>query len=50
MMLEHLGEQEAGNRIVRAIEKVIQNNDSLTPDMGGKATTESLSIAIVNAL
>ncbi len=50
MMLEHLGEQEAADRIVRAIEQVLQNKNSLTPDMGGNATTESLAAAIVKAL
>ncbi|MDF1689504.1 MAG: tartrate dehydrogenase [Cycloclasticus sp.] len=50
MMLEHLGEQEAADRIVKAIEQVLQSKDSLTPDMGGNATTESLAAAIVRAL
>jgi tartrate dehydrogenase/decarboxylase / D-malate dehydrogenase len=50
MMLEHLGEQEAADRIVKAIEQVLQSKDSLTPDMGGNATTKSLAAAIVRAL
>ena len=50
MMLEHLGEQEAADRIVQAIEQVLQNKNSLTPDMGGNATTESLAAAIVKVL
>ena len=50
MMLEHLGEQAAADRIVKAIEQVLQNKNSLTPDMGGNATTESLAAAIVKAL
>jgi len=50
MMLEHLGEKEAADRIVKAIEQVLQNKNSLTPDMGGNATTESLAAAIVKAL
>lgn len=50
MMLEHLGEQEAADRIVKAIEQVLQSKDSLTLDMGGNATTESLAAAIVRAL
>lgn len=50
MMLEHLGEQEAADRIVKAIEQVLQNKSSLTPDMGGNATTESLAAAIVKAI
>lgn len=50
MMLEHLGEREAANRIVSAIEAVLQNKCALTPDMGGQATTESLATAIVDTL
>ncbi len=50
MMLEHLGEHEAANRIVNAIEAVLQDKRALTPDMAGQATTESLANAIVDAL
>ena len=51
MMLEHLGEPEAGRLIVQAIEKVLTSeNAPLTPDLGGKATTAELGSAIANAI
>src|SRR5579862_224494 len=39
MMLEHLGEQVAANRLMRAIETVTAKKIH-TPDLGGEATTE----------
>src|SRR5207237_2659297 len=39
MMLQHLGEAEAGLAVERAIEKLIAAHDPTTPDLGGKAPT-----------
>lgn len=52
MMLEHLGEQEAADAIVAAIEQVLAAGDGtvLTPDLGGSGTTRSLGGAIAAAL
>jgi tartrate dehydrogenase/decarboxylase/D-malate dehydrogenase len=50
MMLEHLGQEEASQAIVTAIEKVLKESDVKTPDMGGKATTGELGQAIEAAL
>ena len=50
MMLDHLGHQDAGQVIVKAIEKVLTRPELLTPDMGGKATTEQLGKAIAEVL
>lgn len=50
MMLEHLGQQEAADDIVNAIEKVISDGSCLTADMGGKANTVELGQAVVDAL
>src|SRR3989454_12367929 len=51
LMLEHLGEADAGKAVLRAIETVLQlPHAPLTPDLGGKATTRDLGAAIVNAL
>ncbi|MED5572723.1 MAG: isocitrate/isopropylmalate family dehydrogenase, partial [Pseudomonadota bacterium] len=51
MMLEHLGEQEAADAIVKAIETVLSDKNSpLTPDMGGNATTQDLGKAIADAV
>ena len=48
MMLEHLGHKEAADAIVKAIEDVIREQEALTPDMGGKATTQELGKAIAD--
>ena len=51
MMLEHLGEHEAAERILQAIQSVlVQKREVLTPDMGGNGTTQLLGDAIVEAL
>ena len=50
MMLEHLGHADAADNIVAAIEIVIRDSDIKTPDMGGKATTQQLGQAVVDAL
>jgi tartrate dehydrogenase/decarboxylase/D-malate dehydrogenase len=51
MMLEHLGEPEAGKAVMAAIEKVLAaQNPILTPDMGGTSTTRELGSAIITAL
>ncbi len=46
MLLDHLGHGEAAAAIIAAIERVLLQQAHLTPDMGGKATTESLGRAI----
>jgi tartrate dehydrogenase/decarboxylase/D-malate dehydrogenase len=46
MMLDHLGHPEAGRAIVEAIERVVKDPRRLTPDMGGKASTEELGRAV----
>ncbi|MFQ5763685.1 MAG: tartrate dehydrogenase [Rhodospirillales bacterium] len=50
MMLEHLGHEDAARAIVEAIERVLKESDLKTPDMGGKATTAELGLAIEAAL
>jgi tartrate dehydrogenase/decarboxylase/D-malate dehydrogenase len=51
MMLDHLGEPEAGAAIVRAIEVVLSAPDApMTRDLGGKASTEELGAAIAKAM
>ena len=52
MMLEHLGQAEAGTAIVRAIEAVLEPKSGAprTPDLGGRATTADLGKAIADAL
>jgi tartrate dehydrogenase/decarboxylase/D-malate dehydrogenase len=50
MMLEHLGESKAANAIERAFEEVLTKPEYLTPDVGGKATTQVVGKAIADHL
>jgi tartrate dehydrogenase/decarboxylase / D-malate dehydrogenase len=50
MMLAHLGQKEAADGIVAAIERVLAGGAELTPDMGGTASTQSLARAVTDAL
>jgi tartrate dehydrogenase/decarboxylase/D-malate dehydrogenase len=50
MMLDHLGEAAAARAVEAAIETVLADPRLLTPDLGGKATTQSLGKAIADAL
>jgi tartrate dehydrogenase/decarboxylase/D-malate dehydrogenase len=49
MMLEHLGENAAAKRLLQAIEKTTATA-AMTPDLGGKGTTASVTAAVVKAL
>src|SRR5213078_5101511 len=42
MMLEHLGEKPAADRLVKAVERVTADPALHTPDLGGKATTRQV--------
>ncbi|NDV08565.1 tartrate dehydrogenase [Rhodococcus sp. IEGM 248] len=47
MMLDHLGETEAATAVMTAVEDVLAaGSDTLTPDIGGTATTQLLGNAI----
>jgi len=50
MMLEHLGEPAAAQRLMRAVEAVTVRGDVLTPDLGGTATTVQVTEAVIAAL
>ncbi len=50
MMLDHLGHPEAAQAIEDVIAKVLKKPETLTPDMGGKASTEALGKAIAAAI
>jgi tartrate dehydrogenase/decarboxylase/D-malate dehydrogenase len=50
MMLDHLGHRAAHDHIMRAIETVLAAGRSLTPDMGGSATTRQLTDAVLAAM
>jgi tartrate dehydrogenase/decarboxylase/D-malate dehydrogenase len=50
MMLDHLGERRAHDRILAAIERVIGDERVKTPDLGGTATTAEMTKAVAAAL
>ena len=50
LMLDHLGEPEAGREMVAAIERVLAEGRVRTPDLGGTATTADMTAAITAAL
>jgi len=47
MMLDHVGELEAGRRLRRAIETVIVTDNVRTRDLGGRAATAEFARAVV---
>ncbi|ACM39433.1 MULTISPECIES: tartrate dehydrogenase [Rhizobium/Agrobacterium group] len=48
-MLEHLGERDAAARLMAAVERVTEAG-ILTPDVGGKATTQQVTDAVCEAI
>jgi tartrate dehydrogenase/decarboxylase/D-malate dehydrogenase len=50
MMLEHLGEAAAAQRLMRAIERVTANAALHTPDLGGSARTADVTRAVCDAV
>lgn len=50
MLLEHLGENQAASRLMNAIEQVTADPANHTPDLGGRATTNKVTTAVINAI
>src|SRR3981081_92492 len=50
MMLDHLGERPAARRIEAALERVYREGKHATRDLGGKATTQEFTDAVISAL
>ncbi len=50
MMLQHLGEASAAQRLRGAIERVMQDGKALTPDLGGSAKTKDYVAALKAAM
>src|SRR5206468_11035674 len=46
LLLDHLGEQEAADTLLRAIEEVLAAGQVRTPDLGGTATTRQMGEAV----
>ena len=50
LMLLHLGEHEAANKISRALERVYRSREKLTRDVGGKAGTSQFAESVIEAM
>jgi tartrate dehydrogenase/decarboxylase/D-malate dehydrogenase len=50
MMLDHLGEKPAAERLMRAIERVTGDPSLHTPDLGGTAKTRAVTDAVIAAI
>ncbi|MGW4399615.1 tartrate dehydrogenase [Amycolatopsis nivea] len=50
MLLEHLGETVAAQAIRASVDEVLTAGETLTPDLGGTATTTALGAAVADSL
>jgi isocitrate dehydrogenase (NAD+) len=50
MMLRHLGEEPAARKLETAIERVYAEGVTITGDVGGKATTQQFTDAVIAAM
>ena len=50
LMLRHIGETAAADRIVHAVTRVMASGASRTPDLGGRATTREFADAVCKML
>lgn len=50
MMLEHLGESDAAQRVMQALETITAEGTVLTGDLGGQATTDEVSRRVIELL
>jgi tartrate dehydrogenase/decarboxylase/D-malate dehydrogenase len=46
LMLDHLGHRDLHDKVVGALERVVANGKTLTPDLGGSAKTDQVAKAI----
>ena len=50
MLLEHIGERTAAEKLVTAIREAIGSREAVTPDLGGSASTRMFSNAVLKRL
>ena len=50
LMMEHLGESEACERMLKALKKVTGERRVRTPDLGGDSTTEEFAAAVISRI
>ena len=49
-MLDHFGHEEWGRRLIDIIEEMLVEHKTLTPDMGGTASTSEVGTAFIEKL
>jgi isocitrate/isopropylmalate dehydrogenase len=50
MLCRHIGQEPVGERVEGAVERVLREKRSLTPDLGGTASTDAFTDAVIAAL
>ena len=50
MMLRHLGEPAAAERVEHAVDAVLGEGGTRTPDLGGTSSTQEVGLAIAQAM
>jgi isocitrate dehydrogenase (NAD+) len=50
MMLDYLGENAAAKAVENAVAKVLLEGKTLTGDLGGNATLDQITNAIINSI
>jgi isocitrate dehydrogenase (NAD+) len=50
MLLEHIGQGERALRVRKSLETVIRDGKTVTKDLGGNATTDEFTDAIIARL
>ena len=50
MMIDHLGEIEASQLLMGAIEETIDERKVLTRDLGGRASTQEMTVEIIHKI
>ncbi|HKS07427.1 MAG TPA: isocitrate/isopropylmalate family dehydrogenase [Gemmatimonadaceae bacterium] len=50
LMLDHMGDGERGNRVRDAVEATLREGKTVTPDVGGTATTDGFTDAVIARL
>lgn len=50
MLLDYLGHADGAKRIETAVDSVLREGEKLTPDLGGRSTTDEVVDAIVKRI
>ncbi len=50
MLLSHLGHHDAAKRIDDAVDSVLLDGQTLTPDLGGRSSTEEVTYAVIKRI